>query len=97
MSNENVNSAKLKKNKINGGRKKVPTKHIEAKLWDRVEQRTVDAVTELGVPLKDTEVLQYVLIVGLATIQNAHIAVLHDMVKGQGDDPDEVLDSHKWE
>lgn len=46
----------------------MPTKHINDNTWRLVEKETVKAVIELKVPVKDTEVLDWLIRKGLATM-----------------------------
>ncbi|HGN0302650.1 MAG: hypothetical protein ACLTQE_14460 [Proteus mirabilis] len=46
----------------------MPTKHINDNTWRLVEKETVKAVIELKVPVKDTEVLEWLIRKGLESM-----------------------------
>ena len=46
----------------------MPTKHINDNTWRLVEKETVKAVIELKEPVKDTEVLDWLIRKGIETI-----------------------------
>lgn len=46
----------------------MPSKHIDDQVWRKVEKQSVDAVVKLKVPVKDTEMLKWLIIKGLETI-----------------------------
>lgn len=46
----------------------MPTKHINDNTWRLVEKETVKPVIELKVPVKDTEVLDWLIRKGLETM-----------------------------
>ncbi|EPL6456948.1 hypothetical protein N0G65_004155 [Providencia rettgeri] len=46
----------------------MPTKHINDNTWRLVEKETVKAVIELKVPVKDTEVLDWLIRKGIESI-----------------------------
>lgn len=47
----------------------MPTKHINAKTWRKVEQETVKAVVETREPIKDTDILNWLIERGLKGIE----------------------------
>tara|TARA_B110000503_G_scaffold138540_1_gene224939 strand:+ start:665 stop:928 length:264 start_codon:yes stop_codon:yes gene_type:complete len=60
----------------------MPSKFITAGAWKAIERLTVDCVTELQVPIKDTEMLNYVIIKGIANLKVADIRaaqLLHEV------------------
>ncbi|MDN0089386.1 hypothetical protein AB7X21_01905 [Providencia rettgeri] len=46
----------------------MPTKHINDSTWRLVEKETVKAVIELKIPVKDTEVLDWLIRKGIESI-----------------------------
>lgn len=46
----------------------MPTKHINDFQWRKVEKETVKAVTTLGIPVKDTKMLEWIIDIGLKSI-----------------------------
>jgi hypothetical protein len=62
----------------------MPTKFITAAAWKSIERLTVDCVTELQVPIKDTEMLNYVIVKGIASLKVADIRaaqLLHEVAE----------------
>lgn len=47
----------------------MPTKHINDKIWREVEKETVKAVIEVKAPIKDTDVLNWIIKRGLENIE----------------------------
>jgi hypothetical protein len=47
----------------------MPTKHINEAVWRKVEQATVKAVVETREPIKDTDVLNWLIERGLRDIE----------------------------
>tara|TARA_R110000822_G_scaffold250407_3_gene377658 strand:- start:372 stop:545 length:174 start_codon:yes stop_codon:yes gene_type:complete len=47
----------------------MPTKHINDAVWRKVEKETVKAVVETKEPIKDTDVLNWLIERGLRTIE----------------------------
>jgi len=47
---------------------KMPSKHIDSSIWREVEDKTVFLIGELGRPIRDTEVLKYLIVKGLQTL-----------------------------
>jgi hypothetical protein len=47
----------------------MPTKHINDAVWRKVEQATVKAVVETREPIKDTDVLNWLIERGLRDIE----------------------------
>ncbi|ELE3265757.1 hypothetical protein RLQ96_000811 [Salmonella enterica subsp. enterica serovar Muenchen] len=46
----------------------MPTKHINDVQWRKIEKETVRAVTTLGIPVKDTKILECIIDKGLNSI-----------------------------
>ncbi|CAH4920368.1 hypothetical protein CI499_004644 [Salmonella enterica subsp. enterica serovar Braenderup] len=46
----------------------MPTKHINDVQWRKIEKETVRAVTTLGIPVKDTKMLEWIIEKGLKSI-----------------------------
>ena len=46
----------------------MPTKHINDVQWRKIEKETVKAVTTLGIPVKDTKMLEWIIEKGLKSI-----------------------------
>jgi hypothetical protein len=46
----------------------MPTKHINDIQWRKIEKETVRAVTTLGIPVKDTKMLEWIIEKGLKSI-----------------------------
>ena len=46
----------------------MPSKHIDSSIWREVEDKTVFLIGELGRPIRDTEVLKYLIVKGLQTL-----------------------------
>ncbi|EBU3703942.1 hypothetical protein B9U77_26410 [Salmonella enterica] len=46
----------------------MPTKHINDVQWRKIEKETVRAVTTLGIPIKDTKMLEWIIEKGLKSI-----------------------------
>ena len=63
----------------------MPTKHIEEKIWSKVEKLTVHAVHHLERPIKDTEVLQWLLIMGLGYMTDKDLENFSDFAKIGGE------------
>ena len=63
----------------------MPTKHIEDKIWQRVEKLTVHAVQLLERPIKDTEVLQWLVIQGLANMSDKELENFADFARTAGE------------
>lgn len=47
----------------------MPTKHIDDKVWRLVEKKTVDAVVQTKMNIKDTEMLKWLIVKGLEAIR----------------------------
>jgi len=47
----------------------MPTKHVTDKTWRLIEKETVKAVIETREPIKDTDVLNWLIIRGLKDIE----------------------------
>lgn len=56
----------------------MPTKHIDAAQWDRIEAMTVDLVREKNVPIKEGDVLKEVIATGLETLSGMNVNGLID-------------------
>jgi len=56
----------------------MPTKHIDDKIWKKIQDLTVKAVIATQKPIKETEVLQYVVKVGL---ENVNVEELKKLAK----------------
>jgi len=48
----------------------MPTKHIPDATWRKVEKATVSAVIETKSPIKDTDVLNLLILKGISTIED---------------------------
>lgn len=46
----------------------MPTKHVSDTTWRKVEKETVKAVTQTATPLKDTEILNLLILKGIEAI-----------------------------
>lgn len=46
----------------------MPTKHINDVQWRKIEKETVRAITTLGIPVKDTKMLEWIIEKGLKSI-----------------------------
>lgn len=46
----------------------MPSKHIDEKVWRRVERKTVEAVIATKLNIKDTEMLKWLILKGLENI-----------------------------
>lgn len=51
----------------------MPSKHIEQKTWQKVQDATVKAVIQTKVSIKDTEMLKLLILKGLSTITDEEI------------------------
>lgn len=51
----------------------MPSKHIEQKTWQKVQDATVKAVIQTKVSIKDTEMLKILILKGLSTISEDEI------------------------
>ncbi|MGL5343196.1 MAG: hypothetical protein ACRC9O_00775 [Plesiomonas sp.] len=51
----------------------MPSKHIEQRIWQKVQDATVKAVIQTKVSIKDTEILKLLIIKGLSTISEEEI------------------------
>lgn len=47
----------------------MPTKHIDDRVWRQVEKKTVEAVVQTKMNIKDTEMLKWLIVKGLETIE----------------------------
>jgi len=52
---------------------KMPSKHIDSSIWREVEDKTVFLIGELGRPIRDTEVLKYLIVKGLQTLTSEEL------------------------
>lgn len=43
----------------------MPTKHIDDRVWRQVEKKTVEAVVQTKMNIKDTEMLKWLILKGL--------------------------------
>ena len=48
--------------------RKMPTKHIDDRVWRQVEKKAVEAVIQTKLNIKDTEMLKWLILKGLETI-----------------------------
>lgn len=46
----------------------MPTKHVSEKTWEMVEKQTYQAVIKTGVPIKDTDMLHYLIRKGVESM-----------------------------
>mgnify|MGYP006093242879 FL=1 len=51
----------------------MPSKHIDSSIWREVEDKTVFLIGELGRPIRDTEVLKYLIVKGLQTLTSEEL------------------------
>ena len=57
----------------------MPTKHIDKKLWEAIEQETVKAVTETKQPITAPELMRYAILKGIMTLRPEEIIMLRRM------------------
>jgi len=57
----------------------MPSKHIEQILWDAVEEETVKAVKSTSMPINSTEMLRYLLVKGLISVDMNEIVLLRKL------------------
>ncbi len=46
----------------------MPTKHIENELWQKVEDKTVETISQAKIMIKDTDVLHFLVEKGLQCV-----------------------------
>lgn len=63
----------------------MPSKHIDAELWEMVQAKTVEAVTYTKKPIKDTEMLKYLIINGLSHIKLEELPLYVSFANGGKD------------
>ncbi len=56
----------------------MPSKHIEANLWRKVEKKTVEAVISTKQSIKDTTMLKWLIMIGLKEIKERDIKLFLD-------------------
>ncbi|WP_101776051.1 hypothetical protein [Pasteurella oralis] len=63
----------------------MPTKHIDAELWQKVEEKTVDVIVRVKTMIKETDILQVVLRKGLEQITDDELTQYVLLKKAKGD------------
>lgn len=62
------NKINIYENRITQGLMKMPSKHIDDKTWRKIQDLTVKTVIATQRPIKETEVLAYVITRGLEEV-----------------------------
>lgn len=57
----------------------MPSKHIEQVLWDAVEEETVSAVKKTSLPINSTEMMRYLLVKGLISVDMKEIVLMRKL------------------
>ena len=64
----------------------MPTKHIEAELWQQVEAKTIETIIQIKVMIKETDILQEIIRKGLQHISTEELRQYALQKKGVNDD-----------
>ena len=48
----------------------MPTKHVDDETWNMVEKKTMKAIFKLKKPIKETEMLKWLILKGLSEIKD---------------------------